>query len=64
MKPPASKEEKTSSDNLDPQWVRMCEGVRNNDQAALEQLFELVKGMSWPLCLDHRDAGDEGAENE
>jgi hypothetical protein len=42
----------------------MCEGVRNNDQAALEQLFDLVKGMSWPLCLNHRDAGDEGAENE
>ena len=45
---------------LDPKWVQMCEGVRNNDPKALEELFELVKGMSWPPCLDDRDAETEG----
>jgi hypothetical protein len=72
LKTPASKtftnrspkEGKTPSDMLDPKWVQMCEGVRNNDQTALEELFDLVKGMSWPPCFDDRDAEAEGMENE
>jgi hypothetical protein len=58
------KEGKTPSDALDPKWVQMCEGVRNNDQTALEELFELIRGMSCPPCLDDRDAeAGEGAPN-
>jgi hypothetical protein len=51
---------KTRSARLDAKWVRMCEGVRKNDQAALDELFRLVKRMSWPPRLDQ---GADGAEN-
>jgi hypothetical protein len=72
LKTPASKtftkrspkEEKTSSDMPDSKWAQMCEGVRNNDQTAMEELFKLVKSMSWPPCLDDREAEAEGTENE
>jgi hypothetical protein len=41
-------EGQSRSARLDAKWVRMCEGVRKNDQAALDELFRLVKRMSWP----------------
>jgi hypothetical protein len=48
---------------LDAKWVQMCEGVRKNDQAALEELFRLVKRMSWPPRLDHPAAGSQSMDS-
>jgi hypothetical protein len=42
-------EETSQTLSKDPKWVQMCEGVRKNDQRALEELFQIVKRMSWPL---------------
>ena len=56
-------EGKAPSAGLDPKWVRMCEGVRKNDQAALEELFRLVKRMSWPPRLEYPAAGSQSADN-
>jgi hypothetical protein len=43
-----SSEGKAVSDGLAVDWVQMCDGVRNNDQMALKELFQVVKQMSWP----------------
>jgi hypothetical protein len=49
-------EDTSPNRSLDPKWVEMCEGVRNNDQTALEELFRMVRHMSWP-------PGDSGANS-
>jgi hypothetical protein len=53
---------KTRSARLDAKWVRMCEGVRKNDQAALDELFRLVKRMHWPPPLDRSADGAESMD--
>jgi hypothetical protein len=53
-RPPS--EGKTVPDGLALEWVQMCDGVRNNDQMALEELFQLVKRMSWPPRFARKNA--------